>query len=264
MLENLIADAPFRGEVYVHFCEISGKSYVGQTVSGMIPRWKDHVKGSRHPKYVSYNFPFSRAIRKYGKDAFEHQVVAVAASKEELDNLEKCWIIFLNSRENGYNVTAGGEGSPGHIVSEESRAKMSAAKKGHKFGVGRVQSAETRSKIAAKHIGKCNLSPEGRMAIAEASRNRKHTEEAKAKISATHKGVTQSDESRAKISASHIAYWEQIPVDEREKYLGPLHSAETKAKLKAIRSTPEARAANSARAKAYWAAKKTAEAVQRG
>src|ERR1700721_37675 len=95
--------AQFRGEVYVHTNIVNGKSYVGQTTQGVAARWEGHVKERR-------NRAFSRAIRKYGVDSFEHRVLVVARSQEQLDNLEKVWIILLQTKVPlGYNLTCGGE-----------------------------------------------------------------------------------------------------------------------------------------------------------
>ena len=148
---------PFAGEIYVHTNTVNGKSYVGQTTAGVSNRWCDQVKITRWPKHVGYNYPLSRAIRKYGQDAFEHQILAVAKTKAELDNLERIWIILLNTRENGYNIVAGGEGKLGGAHSPETCAQISRNRKGKALGnrnaAGTVQTPEMRQRKSEANLG---------------------------------------------------------------------------------------------------------------
>jgi len=149
-----MALTPFFGEIYVHTNVLNGKSYVGQTTAGMLARWKDHVKHSRLPKHAGFRYPFARAIRKYGPEAFEHQILSIARTKVELDNLERIWIILLQTREIGYNITAGGDGNLGLRHGATALAKMSEAKLGNKHCVGRQVSDETRVKLGSGNRGK--------------------------------------------------------------------------------------------------------------
>ena len=147
------------GEIYVHTCTDNGRSYVGQTTAGVPHRWCDQVKITRWPRNPGYRYPLSNAIRKYGKAAFEHQVLSVAQSKDELDNLEKIWIILLQARRpNGYNLAAGGEGNPGLSHTAESIAKMKANRTGKAVGnqnaAGSVRTPEFRLNVSSKLKGK--------------------------------------------------------------------------------------------------------------
>src|ERR1700680_749414 len=125
------------GEVYFHYNPASGKGYVGQTTQGTAQRWSEHVLHSRSPKCVDFKYPLARAINKHGPEVFEHQVLSVARTKAELDNLEKVWIILLNTRETGYNLGAGGEGNLGLRHTAEAKAKISKAHLGNTSCVGR-------------------------------------------------------------------------------------------------------------------------------
>jgi group I intron endonuclease len=103
------ATAPFRGEIYVHTNTVNGKSYVGQTTQGADVRWSMHLKCSKSLKTPAYRGLFSKAIRKYGADAFEHQTLSFAGTQATLDNLERVWIILLQTKApNGYNLADGG------------------------------------------------------------------------------------------------------------------------------------------------------------
>ena len=118
----------FFGEVYVHTCLPNGKSYVGQTTAGVSKRWKLHLRCARSPKTLAYGNLFSKALRKYGADAFESQTLSVAHSQMELDNLERVWIILLQTKApSGYNLATGGYAAAGHEVSPKVRARLSAA-----------------------------------------------------------------------------------------------------------------------------------------
>ena len=81
-----------------------------------------------------------------------------------------------------YNMTDGGDGTSGYIPSEESRKKMSEAKK------GKTPSEETRRKISEAKKG--NTSMLGKT----------HSEETRRKMSETSKGIIHSEETKRKIS----------------------------------------------------------------
>jgi group I intron endonuclease len=150
---------PFSGEIYVHTNVLNGKSYVGQTTAGVSKRWQEHVRHSRLPKRADFRFPFARAIRKYGPEVFESQVLSVAHTKAELDNLEKVWIILLQTRgEKGYNLGAGGEGNPGLKHTAASKEKISKNRTGKALGnrnaAGTIQTLEMRKRKSEANLGR--------------------------------------------------------------------------------------------------------------
>ena len=106
--------------VYVHINKVNGKMYVGQTVYGDNPnkRW---LNGHG---YVNQKY-FGKAVKKYGWDNFEHEVVASNLTKAEADAFEMLLIKQLNTTNPlfGYNITFGGGGSVGYHLSEESKQK---------------------------------------------------------------------------------------------------------------------------------------------
>ena len=115
--------------VYMHINETNGKKYIGITKNGDDPnkRWKNGF-GYRKNKY------FWRAICKYWWDGFEHYILYDNLTEEEAKKYEK-WLIYLGDFTNpeyGYNITKGGEGSAGYHPSDETRKKMSEARKGRK------------------------------------------------------------------------------------------------------------------------------------
>lgn len=105
--------------VYMHITP-SNKRYVGITKQNPKDRWKSG-KGYMHNKY------FWNAIQKYGWDNIQHIILFNQLSKEDAKRIEIDLIkkYNLTDRNNGYNITKGGDGLNGMIVSDETRMKMS-------------------------------------------------------------------------------------------------------------------------------------------
>lgn len=111
---------------------------------------------------------FRSAIDKYGWDNFEHRIIKDGLTEDEASYWEQYYISFYNStdRRYGYNMSSGGE-SGGHPQTEETRKKIS--ENGYHYGM----------------LGK------------------KHSNEAKAKMSKSRTGRVFSDETKKKISDAH-------------------------------------------------------------
>ena len=92
-----------KGYVYLIENKISGKKYVGKTITSIKQRWKEHIKS-----YKKYNYPLYKAMRKYGIENFTISEIEYVENCEER---EKYWIEYYNSYKEGYNATLGGEGS---------------------------------------------------------------------------------------------------------------------------------------------------------
>lgn len=98
------------GIIYKIENKVTGKVYIGQTFYDLHKRWLQHVRESKDAlDGKRQSFPlFHRMIIKYGEESFVPSVL------EECDNLlldekEKYWIDFYNSKEDGYNSTPGGQ-----------------------------------------------------------------------------------------------------------------------------------------------------------
>ncbi len=186
---------------------------------------------------------------------WERIVLFEAESENEAHDFERSAIAKIGRRDLGLgplvNLTDGGEGKAGKIISNETLLKMkSAAKKrginpeiaamGRLAKVGKPISEETRKR----------LSDGIREAYLSGKRERGHTLESKAKISAAKTGRVLSDETKAKMSAAHKG----------KKYtLGKTLSEEHKQKIRLYSQSEEARSANSERIKAAWASGKFAK-----
>jgi hypothetical protein len=62
--------------------------------------------------YIGSGKLLLKAIKKYGKENFERQIIEKCNSKNELNEREKYWISFYktNDRNIGYNISLGGNG----------------------------------------------------------------------------------------------------------------------------------------------------------
>ena len=121
---------------------------------------------------------FTNAIKKYGWDAFSHEIIAEGLTREEACEKEKEQIRIHNSTDEryGYNLSLGGESGP--KFTEESKAKIS----------------ESLKKYYIEH-------PEVIDEMRERTTGRKHSKETKEKMSESHRnGIT--DEMRIKMSES--------------------------------------------------------------
>lgn len=111
---------------------------------------------------------------------------------------EVYWIAHY--REQGVNLvnaTAGGEGTPGHTHSPETRALLS------RIHTGKKQSQEQIRKFIASRTGVLH-SQETKDKISKALMGRKPSEETRQKMIAALTGRVSSEETRAKISASKL------------------------------------------------------------
>lgn len=86
--------------------KVNGKVYIGQS-DNITARWQKHRKTAFNPNNRCYNYPLYRAIRKYGLDNFEFEIIE-ECPVEELDNKELLYISKYKAFGQGYNQTAGG------------------------------------------------------------------------------------------------------------------------------------------------------------
>lgn len=184
------------GIIYCITNTVNGRQYVGQTTKEIKRRWGQHQTAAM---VQNRPYPICHAIRKYGAPAFDVEILDVASDRADLNAKETHWISAMNTKApNGYNLTTGGEGTTGAIMTPEARAKMSTRHKGV------PKSPEHREKIRAANRGHIHA-PETKAKIGTAHRGRKngpHSPETNAKIQASNMGHKVSPEARAKISAA--------------------------------------------------------------
>lgn len=132
------------GHIYI-LTSPKGKSYIGQTSRPIQKRFKEHQLESSGCVAI-YN-----AIHKYGWENFEKDYYE--CPDEDLNKHEELMVEVLDTLSpNGYNLREGG-GSNGKM-SEDSKKKMSDAKKGDKNPMwGEQHSEETRGKQSETQRG---------------------------------------------------------------------------------------------------------------
>ena len=116
----------------IYYIKFNNKYYIGKDFEiNKLKRIKEHINILK--KNSHYNTYLQRAYNKYGHANMEYGVLKeLDCSKEELSEIEKEYIQKYDSYHNGYNLTLGGEGGLGIIISEEAkkaRSERTAAEK---------------------------------------------------------------------------------------------------------------------------------------
>lgn len=131
--------------IYEHVSP-SGKVYIGQTCQQLNRRWRN---GNGYVK----NTYFYRAIKKYGWDNFQHNVICRCDTLEEANEIEAELIqkYKSNNPRYGYNISGGGDGA--ERVAESTRQLMSQMMKGKFAGkdnpnYGRKHTPEERKRMS--------------------------------------------------------------------------------------------------------------------
>lgn len=148
----------------------NGKAYVGITTETLQRRVQRHIHYARSNK----PYALSRAIRKYGEKSFLYEVIDACDDwagllKLEIEAIKK----YDCMAPSGYNMTAGGEGSKGVVVTVEKREKISKSLSGrrlteaHRKAIGDAQKGktiplETRKKMSEAHKKRPPMSEEQR------------------------------------------------------------------------------------------------------
>lgn len=98
--------------IYKFTNKVNGKVYIGQSVN-ISQRKNMHFFNSYKLDNRDSKTYFHKAIRKYGVDNFEHEIIELCP-KEKLNEREMYWIAYYHSddRKHGYNLTKGGFNNP--------------------------------------------------------------------------------------------------------------------------------------------------------
>lgn len=188
------------GVVYKATNKVNNRSYIGQTICKFSVRKLQHINDSKVGRGSTY---FHNAIRKYGCDNFEWEILEYCGSREELDNEDIRLINKYKTLQNGYNLTSGGGGMINYSITEAHRRNLSESHKGYKHTIeqrnkisealkGRLHSEATRKKLSISKLG--NKNPMyGKLGKRNPAYGRKP-----------------SCETREKIGNSNSLYWEII------------------------------------------------------
>lgn len=173
--------------------KVNDKWYIGQSID-IHHRWNNAYK----LMHCEYQKKIYRALKKYGYDAFDKVILEECVEDMNiLNQREEYWILYYNSIKNGYNIRLAG------------RSPM----------YGRKHTDAHKKYISEKYKGR-TFSEETIQKLAFAAKGRKHSEETKKKLKAAWerrkmRGDTLSEEARKKISDTHKG--KIIPKEQREK-----------------------------------------------
>lgn len=165
--------------VYLVTNRLNGKRYVGVTGNGLASRRRQHEQAPNN-KRVTCRY-FHAAMKKHGPSAFEWIVLASCETFEEA-LLEEVRLITEIKPE--YNLTTGGQGTKGRVVSQEQRDNHSRVMKGRK------RSAESVAKMIATNTG-CKRTPEHRQRMSAGRTGMKFSAEHCRNIGLSKKGKKQ-------------------------------------------------------------------------
>ncbi len=114
-------ETPIYGRIYKLTDKTNGKIYIGQGKQSLA-LILSHLK-SKAKKSEKYGGVYE-AIRENGIENFTLEEIVSASSSEELDNLQRHWIIFYDSRnpEIGYNSSKGSKLWKGHYCGSKTRS----------------------------------------------------------------------------------------------------------------------------------------------
>lgn len=159
------------GVIYLRTNTVNGKKYVGQAtdLKARQRKWKANCQYAGKA--------IDAAKNKYGLEAFDFEILK-ECKDEELNRWEMYYIKELNTKAPyGYNLTDGGNATKGYTHTEETKKKMSKAKKGKEpWCKGKHLSEETRNKLSVSKKGEKNhfygkhLSEEHKKKLSEATK----------------------------------------------------------------------------------------------
>lgn len=121
----------------------NGKRYIGMTSKGLRSRVKGHKSQA-----TAHRSKISRAVLKYGIEAFQFSILAKCSDRESALLREKELIAALKPE---YNIRSGGDGPPPDIKHSEEvkRARSERMKGGVGFWRGKTRSPESIAKMVA-------------------------------------------------------------------------------------------------------------------
>jgi group I intron endonuclease len=181
-----------RWTIYCHTHVESGRRYIGLTKKTILQRWNNHVLNA-HKKTGKGCRYFWSAIRKYGKDAFSHEVLEYCSTLEVANQAEEAWVEFYETRnqEKGFNLAKGGSYAP-------SPESLNVGKKISAAVTGRRMSEECKAHLSRIRTGSKH-SPETRQKLDAIKQSTQWRE----RQSASHRGKVTSEETKARIRASN-------------------------------------------------------------
>lgn len=122
--------------------------YVGKTKQNIYSRLSQHVRYTK--RYNFYNSNWVRSLRPLKPEILELELIG----DDEWVEAEQFWIAYFKTLGAKLtNLTKGGEGTNGVVLSEESKLKISRAAKGNKSWLGKTHTEETKNKLRGNKSG---------------------------------------------------------------------------------------------------------------
>lgn len=171
--------------------------YCGKTVLTPAHRFASHKRESAN----GGDRPLHHKIRECGEHVTLHIMETVPASGNWAER-ERRWILLLrHTNPNACNLSDGGDGAPGLIISPETRAKLSASLK------GKIRTPEHCANLSASKKGKKRKprTDETRAKLSAIAKNR--SPETRAKYSESNRNRVVSPETRTRMSVAAKAYY---------------------------------------------------------
>lgn len=236
-------------EIYEATCLVSGKRYIGMTISTIKKRWATHIEHAKR-KPTGH---FHAAIRKYGADNFVIRHFASATNLAYLKELEQIIIRQENTQDRtiGYNVTKGGDGGPpwGRKAIENSAAKRRGSKLSKQtlermsVGISAAKKGKAPPRCVADAARKANTGrkhpPEFALAIVARLKGVPKSESHKEAIRQANLGKKASEATREKIRITSTGRLKTPEECERIRLMRLNDSLETKAMRYAKKWVPK-------------------------
>lgn len=117
-----IKKLPHSTGIYRVYNKFNNACYIGQA-KDIYDRFNSHhIYDYKNKNNRCYNTKFYSALREYGLDAFEVEILELC-SEELLDEKEIYYINYYDSFQHGYNSTSGGQNWSSNIHSKETEEK---------------------------------------------------------------------------------------------------------------------------------------------
>jgi hypothetical protein len=198
-LSEAVTNPGAASDVFTIYCHIhteSGRRYIGQTKKTWRKRWNQHVYTALGEKNGWSHF--ANAIRKYGKNAFTHEVLEICHNLESANASEKKWIAHFETTDpkKGFNFKSGGDHRPHQITNPWDRPEFRSKGLANLTKTNASLTPQKRSQIS-KQLWQ---DPQFRLKVSLTQRGKKLSPEHIAKSAASNTGKKRSLEHRSQIS----------------------------------------------------------------
>lgn len=233
-----IVKYPKKAGVYKLTSKINGKIYIGKAIN-LQKRLSEH-KNSENKEIVN-NFIIQKAIKKYGWDSFDVEILELLEDfdknrdNQKILNMESVYINLLDATnpEIGYNVSKFSRDRTGCSASEETRLKMSMASKGKPKSKEHIE----RMRISKTGLTRKAHSPEALEKMRQSKIGKKRppfSEQWKRNIGKGHLGIAMPESTKQKIREANLG--REMSDTHKEKLriinTGKKISEETKEKIR--------------------------------